>query len=70
MSYTDDPVADWDRHCDEEEDALARLPKCSVCGWPIQQEEAVNYEGEWVCEDCEAEFWDVLRKQFLERTSQ
>ena len=31
---------------------LDSLPKCSVCGEPIQQERAVYIEGFWYCDDC------------------
>lgn len=52
MPWTDDPVADWDRHCAEEERELARLPRCSECDHPIQGEECWEFNGELICEEC------------------
>lgn len=39
MSWTDDPVADFDRY--DAEQQLDSLPVCECCGEPIQQETAV-----------------------------
>lgn len=31
---------------------LDKLPKCSCCGEPVQQEDAVCIDGDWYCDDC------------------
>lgn len=49
---TDDPVADFERHDREQTAWLNSLPKCSICGDPIQQEEAFNKSGFWICHGC------------------
>ena len=49
---TDDPLRDFSRKCEEEEEWLKSLPVCAECGEPIQQEDAVYLNGEWYCDDC------------------
>lgn len=66
MFYTDDPVRDAERYEAEQERRIQMLPKCTECGEPIQQEQAVCYEGEWCCKECEYDFWHRIRKDFLE----
>ena len=44
-----------------------RLPKCCRCKDPIYQEEAICHIGNWYCEDCEEDFFDIIRKENLER---
>lgn len=72
MEWTDDPVADAERYQEELEKErktkLAKLPICECCGEPIEQEKAVYYNDQYCCEDCEREFWDAIRYDFLERT--
>ena len=69
-SWTDDPLADFSRHCDEQEERLKKLPVCECCQEPIQQEKAVYYNDQWCCTGCEEEFWQNIRADFLERTVQ
>ena len=45
---------------------LEKLPVCDKCKNPIQQEKAVYYNDQWICEDCEEEFWKDIRADFLE----
>lgn len=52
----------------EQERKLARLPKCDKCGEPIQQERAVYYNDQWICEYCEEDFWREIREDFLAYT--
>ena len=52
MPWTDDPIADWDRHCAQEERELARLPRCSECDKPIQEDYAYCINDELICEEC------------------
>ncbi len=68
MAWTNDPVADFERYDAEQERKLARLPLCSCCKEPIQQEKAVWYNDQWCCEECESDFWQNIRKDFLENT--
>ena len=68
MRYTDDPVMDAQRHYEELEEKLQRMPTCECCGEPIQQEEAIYYNDQWCCMDCEYDFWRDIRNDFLERT--
>jgi formylmethanofuran dehydrogenase subunit E len=50
--WTDDPIADFNRHDAEQQKHLNRLPVCYGCGEPIQQDDAVCIEGFWFCDDC------------------
>ena len=53
MPYlTDDPVADFDRLDRKQARWLDSLPKCSICGEPIQQELAFEKDGFWICHEC------------------
>ena len=52
MAWTDDPVADFERHDREQARRLAKLPTCERCGDAIQQERAVCIEGFWYCDEC------------------
>ena len=52
MLYSDDPIADFDRHDAEQNKQLARLPVCAYCDEPIQDEFCYEINGEYYCEDC------------------
>lgn len=52
MFYTDDPIADFNRHCDEQEEWLQSRPVCSECDEPIQDEHCYEINDELVCEEC------------------
>jgi formylmethanofuran dehydrogenase subunit E len=52
MLRTDDPVADYDRYDAQVQSELDRLPKCSECGNPIQDEECYEFNDELICEGC------------------
>lgn len=49
---TDDPIHDFEVWDAEQNRQLDRLPYCEDCGNPIQQEDAVYINGEWLCDDC------------------
>lgn len=66
MQWTDDPVLDAERYFEQQDERLNVLPVCEVCGEPIQQEKAVYYNDQWCCEDCESDFWNDIRSDFLE----
>lgn len=52
MMWTDDPIADAERHIAEQEKQLDRLPRCSYCDEPIQDDFAYYINDEWICEKC------------------
>lgn len=52
MYYTDDPIADFDRYEAEREAQLDRLPKCDICGEPIQDDYLYDINGDIFCEEC------------------
>lgn len=57
----------WEEHDAKQERWLASLPVCEKCKQPIQQEKAIYYNDQWICEECESEFWEDIRSDFLER---
>lgn len=52
MFYSDNPVMDADNYNNYMEERLNMLPKCTCCGYPIQQEEALCIDGNYYCDDC------------------
>lgn len=50
--FTDDPVRDAERYQAEQDRKLDALPKCAICGEPIQDESALYLNGEWICDEC------------------
>lgn len=52
MYRTNDPVADWDRYCSEEERELKRRPKCSICGEHIEDDVCYEINDEIICPEC------------------
>ena len=52
MYFTDDPIADYNRWSREQEEQLKKLPKCHVCGEPIQDDYAVCIDDNWYCDNC------------------
>ena len=52
MYWTDEPVADFHRYDRAQENALARLPKCSRCRERIQSEFCYEVDDEPVCDEC------------------
>ena len=52
MSYTDNPIADFNAWDDEQAKQLDKLPRCAECGEPIQDEECFEIEGEVICPQC------------------
>lgn len=59
----------WQKHDAEQEEKLSKLPICSCCKERIQQESAIHYNNKWWCEECEDEFWQSIRKDFLKEVS-
>ena len=52
MYRTDDPHADYDRYCAEQDKLVARLPVCEDCERHIEDFSAYYINGVWICEDC------------------
>ena len=52
MCWTDDPIADFERHDAEQNRRLEQLPVCADCDNAIQDETAYYINGEWICKDC------------------
>ena len=66
--FTDDPIADFNANEHEKWKWLARRPICCICKESIQEEKMIYYNGKHCCplDECEWEFWQVIRKDFLE----
>ena len=52
MPWTDNPVADYHRYCDEQERQMEKLPKCHCCGERVTDETYYDIDGEILCEEC------------------
>lgn len=52
MYRTDDPIADFNRYEAEQQRKLDKLPKCDICGEPIQDDYFYNIYGDIFCEEC------------------
>lgn len=50
--FSDDPVADFERHDMEQAKQLERLPVCEICGEPIQDKHLFLINDEFVCPAC------------------
>lgn len=52
MMWSDNPVADYERYSAEQERRLDKLPRCSCCDEPIQDDFAYYINDEWICDEC------------------
>ena len=52
MFYTDDPERDFDRYDAEQQEQLEKLPVCSYCLEPIQDDYLYEINDEVICEEC------------------
>lgn len=52
MSRTDNPIADFERYDAVQEKAKEKLPRCSECGEPIQDDFFYEIDCYFYCEDC------------------
>ena len=52
MFYTGDPLRDFDLYETQQQRKLDRLPKCSECDEPIQDERLIEFNGELICPQC------------------
>jgi len=65
-NFNVEPYQEFGRYEAHEEQELENLPCCECCGEIIQQERAIHYEGSWICEDCELEFWNEIKEEYME----
>lgn len=56
----------WESFDRDKTNRLKDLPRCECCGEPITTERAFYHHDLWYCLDCELEFWDAIREDFLE----
>lgn len=52
MYYSDDPVRDAERHMEDQDRQLERLPVCATCDEPIQDDYYFLINDEVMCKDC------------------
>ncbi len=52
MFRTDDPIVDFNAWDVEQHEALSKLPKCSDCGEPIQEDYYYEIGDKLLCSDC------------------
>ena len=50
--YTDDPIRDFERYDQKQEEALDKLPRCSICDRQIQDDYLYVINDELICEKC------------------
>lgn len=50
--WTDNPILDYERYADEQQEALERCPICEICGEYIQDEHYYEINDEAVCQEC------------------
>lgn len=56
-TITSDPIADFERFCNMEDDYEKKLPICDNCGQPIVDEYCYEVGDELFCEDCMTELF-------------
>lgn len=56
----------WQDHDDAQERALSRLPKCSVCKDPTQDDFCYRINGKFICDDCLYKKFRVSVDDFME----
>lgn len=52
FGFTDNPVADFNRHDREQERAASKLPKCVYCRQRIDEDTYYDIDGDCVCYEC------------------
>lgn len=55
LYYTDNPIADFNRHDRERAAEEAKLPRCHDCGEPIF-DEYYEFDGRKICTSCIEEY--------------
>ena len=52
MSWSGDPLADFNRYDREQERRASRYPLCKYCGERIMGDFVFVFDGECMCEEC------------------
>ena len=52
MSWTGDALKDWERYDAQQQRGLDKLPKCSYCHHPIQDDDYYEFEDRLLCPEC------------------
>ena len=52
MFYSDNPIRDYDRYCEEQEREMERYPECCDCGKRITDDFVYYIFGDIYCEEC------------------
>lgn len=65
MYRTDDPLADFARHEQDLEEAIALLPDCNICGEKIQDDYLYEIHDELICEGCLNEHFRKQTEHFI-----
>ena len=60
--YTDNPLRDFERHFNEQEQWLKRRPICRECKSYIQDERALRLGNKWYCERCVDENMEYIEE--------
>lgn len=66
MSWTGDPLRDFDIHEARQEAALNKRPRCAYCDEPIQDEHCYVINDEPVCEECLNEHYRYLTEELVD----
>lgn len=61
---TDNPIADYDSYCEDQERNIEKLPVCECCGKRILTEKAFYYNDQWACQNCSKDFWESIKEDF------
>ena len=64
MPYTDDPIADFNRHDAEQSRWLEKLPVCSNCDKHIQDEHYYVICDENICPECLEKYFKVTNEEY------
>ena len=52
MAWTEDPLADFNRHDAQQQAGLRKLPKCKYCKQRIQEDTYFEFDDKILCENC------------------
>lgn len=52
MRYTDDPAADYNAYCADQERRMQKLPRCIMCDERITDDRCWDFGDGAVCDDC------------------
>jgi formylmethanofuran dehydrogenase subunit E len=66
MSWSGDPIRDFERRDREQQRWLNRRPRCSCCGHHIQDENCYLINDEFVCPECLKEQFEKQTEDYME----